>query len=381
MSATTLSSPAAAVPRLDWPFLIVAVLATTVLVALVVLDGQPASAALIIGGFALGAAFLKTEFSFTAAWRRFLVKGEAGGLLAALLLIAVAACVIVPVAALVPGFGGAIAPIGPSLVVGAFVFGIGMQLGNGCGSGTLYTAGGGSGRMLITLALFIVGSVIGSLHLPAFLALGGVDPILASNYFGPWGGLAATLASIAVAAVIIAGIARARGAGFTPRPLLIAGAAVIGLLCIGVFLAGHHPWSVTFGFTVWGAKIAALAGFDFSNAEFWQWPGPKRALAESILSDTSSLTDFGMILGAMAAAAATKPFARTAWPPMGSLLAAAVGGLLMGWGARIGFGCNIGAFLGGVASGSLHGWVWFGAALGGCMLGIRLRPLFGLSGD
>jgi len=381
MSTTTLSSPAAAAPRLDWPFLIAALLATAVLVALVVLDGQPASAALIIGGFALGAAFLKTEFSFTAAWRRFLVKGEAGGLLAALLLIAVAACVIVPVAALVPGFGGAIAPIGPSLIVGAFVFGIGMQLGNGCGSGTLYTAGGGSGRMLITLALFIVGSVVGSLHLPAFLALGGADPILASNYFGPWGGLAATLASIAVAAVILAGIARARGAGFTPRPLLIVGAAVIGLLCIGVFLAGHHPWSVTFGFTVWGAKIAALAGFDFSNAEFWLWPGPKRALAESILSDTSSLTDFGMILGAMAAAAATKPFARTAWPPMGSLLAAAVGGLLMGWGARIGFGCNIGAFLGGVASGSLHGWVWFGAALGGCMIGIRLRPLFGLSGD
>jgi uncharacterized membrane protein YedE/YeeE len=379
MSTTTLSSPA--VPRLDWPFLIAAVLGTSVLVALVMLDGQPASAALIVGGFALGAAFLKTEFSFTAAWRRFLVKGEAGGLLAALLLIAVAACVIVPVAALVPGFGGAIAPIGPSLIVGAFVFGIGMQLGNGCGSGTLYTAGGGSGRMLITLALFIAGSVIGSLHLPAFLALGGVDPILASSYFGPWGGLAATLASIAVAAVIIAGIARARGAGFTPRPLLIVGAIVIGLLCIGVFLAGHHPWSVTFGFTVWGAKIAVLAGFDFSNAEFWQWPGPKRALAESILSDTSSLTDFGMILGAMAAAAATKPFARTAWPPMGSLLAAAAGGLLMGWGARIGFGCNIGAFLGGVASGSLHGWVWFGAALGGCMIGIRLRPLFGLSGD
>jgi len=381
MSTTTLSSPAADVPRLDWPFLLAAVLGTAVLVALVVLDGQPASAALIVGGFALGAAFLKTEFSFTAAWRRFLVKGEAGGLLAALLLIAVAACVIVPVAALAPGFGGAIAPIGPSLVIGAFVFGIGMQLGNGCGSGTLYTAGGGSGRMLITLALFIVGSVIGSLHLPAFLALGGVDPILASNYFGPWGGLAATLASIAVAAFIIAAIARARGASFKPRPLLVIGAIVIGLLCIGVFLAGHHPWSVTFGFTVWGAKIAALAGFDFSNAEFWQWPGPKRALAESVLSDTSSLTDFGMILGAMAAAAATKPFARTAWPPMGSLLAAAVGGLLMGWGARIGFGCNIGAFLGGVASGSLHGWVWFGAALGGCMIGIRLRPLFGLSGD
>jgi hypothetical protein len=51
----------------------------------------------------------------------------------------------------------------------------------------------------------------------------------------------------------------------------------------------------------------------------------------------------------------------------------------MGWGARLGFGCNIGAFVSGVASGSLHGWVWFGAALVGCIVGIRFRPLFGLS--
>src|SRR4029077_7981996 len=172
---------------------------TAVLVALVTLDGQPASAALLMLGFALGIAFLKAEFSFTAAWRRFLVQGEAGGLLAALLLIAVAAVVIVPVAALVPGFGGAIAPIGPSLVIGAFVFGIGMQLANGCGSGTLYTAGGGSGRMLITLACFIAGSVVGSLHLPAFLRLGGIDPIVASVILGPWVGLVVTWASLAAA--------------------------------------------------------------------------------------------------------------------------------------------------------------------------------------
>src|ERR1043166_2084400 len=238
MSTAALDTPAvAAPPRLDWPFLIAAVLATAVLVALVALDGQPASAALLVLGFGLGAAFLRAEFSFTAAWRRFLVRGEAGGMLAALLLIAVAATVIVPVAALVPGFGGAIAPIGPSLVIGAFVFGIGMQLANGCGSGTLYTAGGGSGRMLIALALFIAGSVIGSLHLPAFLALGGIDPILASNYFGAWGGVA----GVALAAVWIVAFARSRGADFKPRPLIVVGAMAIGLLSIGVFLAGHHP--------------------------------------------------------------------------------------------------------------------------------------------
>src|SRR3954465_15196464 len=202
--AATPSAAAARLPGLDWPFLVASSLALAVLVALVVIDGQPAAAALLILGFALGAVFLKAEFSFTASWRRLIVRGQADGFLAGLLLIAIEAAAIVPVAALVPGFGGAIAPIGPSLVVGAFVFGLGMQLANGCGSGTLYTAGGGSGRMIITLAFFIAGSVMGSLHLPAFLALGGIDPVLASRYFGPWGGLAVTLASIAAAALAIA---------------------------------------------------------------------------------------------------------------------------------------------------------------------------------
>ena len=374
------AAPASTAARsTDWPFLAAAVAIAAVLIALVILDGEPRSAALIVAGFGLGVAFLKTEFSFTASWRRFLTRGEAGGLLAALLLIAIAALVIVPVAATAKGFGGAIAPIGPSLVVGAFVFGIGMQLANGCGSGTLYTVGGGSGRMLIALLFFVIGSVFGSLSLPAFLALGGIDPVLASDYFGAWGGLGVTLASIALVASAIIAIARKRGANFVPSRSYVIGGLAIGLLCVAVFLAGGHPWSVTFAYTVWGAKAATALGLDLSHSAFWQWPGPKRALTDSVLSDTSSLTDFGMLFGAMAAAAATKPFAATAWPPVKSLLAAGIGGLLMGWGARLGFGCNIGAFVGGVASGSLHGWIWLLAALPGCLLGIRLRPLFGLS--
>ena len=380
-TASLAASGEGAAVRIDRLFLGIALAATAILVVLVLLDHQPTSAALIVGGFGLGVAFLKAEFSFTASWRRFLTRGEAGGLLGGLSVIAIAALAVVPVATLLPKYGGAIAPVGPSLVIGAFVFGVGMQLANGCGSGTLYTVGGGSGRMLIALLFFVVGSVFGSLSLPAFLALGGIDPVLASDYFGAWGGLGVTLASIAVAAAIIISIARARGGNFLPSRNYLIGGIAIGLLCVAVFAAGGHPWSVTFGFTLWGAKAASALGFDLSHSAFWQWPGPKRALAESVLSDTSSLTNLGMLFGAMAAAAASKPFAAAAWPPGRSLVAAGIGGLLMGWGARLGFGCNIGAFVGGVASGSLHGWVWFLAALPGCLVGIRLRPLFGLSRD
>ena len=380
-TASLAASEKGAAVRNDPLFLGLALGATAILIALVLLDHKPASAALILGGFGLGVAFLKAEFSFTASWRRFLTRGEAGGLLGGLIVIAICAFAVVPVAALAPKFGGAIAPLGPSLVIGAFVFGVGMQLANGCGSGTLYTVGGGSGRMLITLLFFVVGSVFGSLSLPVFLSLGGLDPVLASDYFGAWGGLAVTLVSIAIASALIIAVAKRRGANFMPSRNYMIGGIAIGLLCVAVFAAGGHPWSVTFGYTVWGAKAATALGFDLTQSAFWQWPGPEHALAESVLSDTSSLTDFGMLFGAMAAAAASKPFSTGPWPPMKSLLAAGIGGLLMGWGARLGFGCNIGAFVGGVASGSLHGWIWFLAALPGCLLGIRLRPLFGLSAE
>src|SRR4029079_13985143 len=188
--AATPSVVPARVPRLDGPFLVASSLALALLVALVLVDGQPAAAALLMLGFALGAVFLKAQFSFTASWRRLIVRADADGFLGGLLLIAIAAAAIVPAAALLPGFGGSIAPIGPSLLIGAFVFGIGMQLANGCGSGTLYTVGGGSGRMIVALACFIAGSVIGSLHLPTFLRLCGPPPTPSPHGVGPTRGTA-----------------------------------------------------------------------------------------------------------------------------------------------------------------------------------------------
>ena len=52
----------------------------------------------------------------------------------------------------------------------------------------------------------------------------------------------------------------------------------------------------------------------------------------------------------------------------------------MGYGARLSFGCNIGALFSGIATGSLHGWLWFAAAFVGSIGGIALRPVFGLDG-
>ncbi len=84
------------------------------------------------------------------------------------------------------------------------------------------------------------------------------------------------------------------------------------------------------------------------------------------------------MLGAMMAAGLAGRFAPVWRLAPGPTVAAILGGLLMGYGARLAFGCNIGAFLAGVTSGSLHGVGWMIFGLMGSTLGARLRPVFGL---
>ena len=120
-----------------------------------------------------------------------------------------------------------------------------------------------------------------------------------------------------------------------------------------------------------------LAGIPIDKTVFWQWPGPALALKQSVFANISSLMNFGMIIGAGFCAAVTASFANQPWPPIRQLVAAIIGGLLMGIGARLAFGCNIGAFVAGISSGSLHGWLWAFFALFGSWLAMRIRPYFG----
>lgn len=336
-------------------------------------DGAWASVGLLVVAAALGWVFFSAQFGYTSAFRAWLARGDGSGLAAGLLVPAVAALVIVPFAALVPGYSGFVSPIGVPLVIGAAIFGLGMQLGNGCGSGTLYAAGSGSRRMWVVLPFFCLGGVLGSLVLPSALRLPSLGAVGLGGWLGPWGGLAATLTVTGALGVYVL------GSGPRPSVAKLRAAVLIGALAAVTFLLSRQPWGVTMGLTVWGAKALSAVGFDLARTEFWAWDGPKQLLAGSILRQDSSLMNIGMILGATAASGWRGSFRPQGWPPRRGLIVAALGGLLMGIGARLAFGCNIGALVGGISSGSLHGFVWFAAALPGCWLGMRLRPLFGLS--
>jgi len=356
-------------------------------------------AALFLIGGGLGAALYHGAFGFTGAWRRMVVYRRGRGMRAQMLMVGIAAVAMMPLLAAGSVGGqplvGAIAPVGVSVLVGAAIFGLGMQLGGGCGSGTLFTVGGGSTRMLVTLVFFIVGAVVGTAHLPWWLGLPALPPVSLGAALGLPGAVALTLAGLGAVALATVFVEwRAHGNVETdpgPRrpgwrwllvgPWPLAGAGVVlALLNITTLLVAGHPWSITYGFGLWGAKIAAAIGVPVQSWTFWTWPAQAEALSHSVLADTVSVMNFGLMLGAALAAALAGKFAPKAAIPFASFAAAALGGLLMGYGARLSFGCNIGALFSGIASGSLHGWLWFAAAFAGSLFGIAARPLFGLDG-
>src|SRR5207247_7885816 len=135
---------------------------------------------------------------------------------------------------------------------------------------------------------------------------------------------------------------------------------------------------VTSAFALSGSKPLAFAGVDVSAWPYWSSLPRAAELHASVLTDVTSVMDFGIILGALAAAGLAGRFAPVWRVPARSLAAAVGGGLLLGYGARIAYGCNIGALFSGIASSSVHGWLWLVAAFAGNILGTNLRPLFGL---
>ncbi len=88
------------------------------------------------------------------------------------------------------------------------------------------------------------------------------------------------------------------------------------------------------------------------------------------------MMNFGIMLGALLAASLAGKFAPNFKIPARSIAAAVIGGLMLGYGARLAYGCNIGAYFSGIASGSVHGWVWLVFAFMGNALGVKLRPIF-----
>jgi len=332
---------------------------------------------LFIIGIGFGAVLAGVSFGFTTGWRIWIRDRDPTGFLAQLLAIGLAMLVSIPLIASHEELSGAIAPLSVSLVIGAFVFGAAMQIADGCGSGTLYKAGLGNGFSLAVLPGFIAGSFLGAAHLDRWLALGSLPPVSLPEQLGVGVTLLLQLAALGAIGAWLWRTRKHTDTRWKGRAIYI-GAVLLAVFAVLNLLIAGQPWGIVYGLGLWGAKLATWFGADLAANAYWGREAQQVHLTSSILTDVTSITNLGLLMGALIAAN-VRGNARPATEASGKQwLVAVITGLVLGYSARLAFGCNVGAYFSGISTGSLHGWVWFAAAFAGSFVGIPLRARLGL---
>jgi uncharacterized membrane protein YedE/YeeE len=352
---------------------------------------KQASLYLIAG--VLGLTLYHAHYGFTSSFRSFLESGRGIGIRAQMILFLAANLLFLP---LLLGIGGShaagfVSPVGMSVLIGSFIFGIGMQVGDGCASGTLYHIGGGDSRGILTLIGFVAGSLVGSAHYAWWMDTPNFGSVSFLHSFGVFGGVLFNFLLLALVFAVTMYIEKRRNGNveslrpdFTggwktiykgPWPWVF-GSLVLAVGNAAVLYISGKPWGVTSAFALWGAKISQALGIHVADWGYWQMKPNAAALNHSIFNDVTTVIDIGVMAGALLALGLSgRPGRFLRRIPVRMVIGLLAGGILMGYGARIAFGCNIGAYFGGIASFSLHGWEWMIGAMLGSVIGVKLRPV------
>lgn len=153
----------------------------------------------------------------------------------------------------------------------------------------------------------------------------------------------------------------------------VGGAVMLSIFQIVNYILLGGGWGVSGVLANWGAWVAQLFGAHPETWTAFSTEAAQKGLQAGFLNNVVSLRDIGMIFGALLSTLLASQFKFKKIKSVKQVVAAVLGGLLMGYGSRIAGGCNIGALYTGIASLSLSGWVFalflfIGAWLGGKLL-------------
>jgi uncharacterized protein len=276
---------------------------------------------------------------------------------------------------------GAVAPISTGLVVGSFLFGFGMNIGSNLAPTAMRTMKGGRTALLFTATGFLTGATLGTYHFSFWnsslpnteaISLAEDTPL---GFFGAW------LLQTVIFALVIIGtyiyMKRKRPPALPPMPRgtnwteilfkswpIWVGATVFAVLNAAVLFVMGSPWKVTAAFSLWGSKIAHEIGLDPASWGYWGTQDPTASLSASLFTNDLSVLNFGVVFGTILtmSLAGLIHFSKIPLQLAGITL---LGGILMGYGATISFGANVGSYFSGLASMSLHAWIWTFMAVAG----------------
>ncbi|WP_373484590.1 YeeE/YedE thiosulfate transporter family protein [Acetobacterium sp.] len=160
---------------------------------------------------------------------------------------------------------------------------------------------------------------------------------------------------------------------FKPSWSYVIGAVLLSILQVVTLVVTQEPLGITSAFSFWAMRLQGVLGLGMpGHVEMvTQLLGARETLWFE--DNLVTLRNLGIILGALLSALLASQFRLKKIKSGQQVLAAALGGLLMGYGSSIAAGCNIGAFFSGIGSMSLSGWVFgfflfVGALIGGKLL-------------
>lgn len=353
--------------------------------------------------FGLGFGFLvqRSRFCFTSAFRDLfllqdgrLMKGVLLGLGVATLGFTLIMYQAAPDAAQIVGN---VYPTGWHTLLGGLLFGIGMVLAGGCASGTLYRMGEGYVAQWIALAGMLVGSLLLALNwdwwwpnvvsrqpkvwFPQVLGWGGAVAItllvigglylLVLWWEGRAGGVFQWREEAPSAETFVERLRAGWDTVFVKAWPAVIGGALLGGLNVLEYLY-KKPWGITTAVSRWAGWIALNVGYRADTLlYFGDKPAGKELLSHVPWSSGGDLLDWGLIFGAFTAALLAGEF-KVRFAPRRRYVQALAGGIVMGYGARLAMGCNIGGFFSAIPSLALNGWVFGLGLFGGAWLGVQL---------
>ena len=155
-----------------------------------------------------------------------------------------------------------------------------------------------------------------------------------------------------------------------PTPAVIA----LGVLAAYYFGITGTYWAVTGEFTRWGGHILQFFGVDISNWGYYKI----MKIEGNSLTRIDGVMIIGMFAGCIAAAFWGNNV-KLRMPASNIRIAQAlIGGIIAGFGARLGMGCNLASFFTGIPQFSFHAWVFTAFMMVGVYFGVKvaLSPFF-----
>lgn len=366
-------------------------IASVLMLALVFSLSEAVLQVLLVLGIALGATLNYFIFGFTSGWQRFFAEGRTEGIRAQIVMLFMASVLFTPLILLGQigdqTFQGLVRPVSSSVLLGAFLFGLGMQLAGSCSSGTLNRVGQLLPLSILTFAFMFVGGIFGAYSYGEWVNWPTLAPF-SFHQFANGFGILIMLGLLGASYWGFSQLEKNRFQQIEPlfgrkihasqklpwHPFLVA-AVLLAVLNFAVFVFSGQPWSIASIFSIWSIKFSEWAnlGLDWP---FWEvMTLYETRIERPLLEDPVSLTSIGVILGALWVTLWHRRAVNSMPMTPKTLISGIVGGVLMGLGATLSYGCNIGAFFSGIASGSLHGWVWIFAAVVGNWVGFKLMTV------